>query len=124
MRKKITIHQAEKRDDQMWLIGEEPSFPLDEAKPKNYMLADSDCLSFIYILETEDEFVYVTIPQGLWKEIKEVLHHPLRVFLQCGPIQLELLGFQEELAYLVENIEGNANYGEEMEKAVKETFLT
>jgi hypothetical protein len=124
MRKKITIVQIEKRDGQMWLIGEEPSFAFDDAEPKRYMLADSDGLSFIYILEAADEFIYVTIPQPLWREMKEALHQPSPVFLQCGGRELELSSFQEELAYLIENIEGNANYGEEMEKAVKEAFLT
>lgn len=124
MRKTITITHVEKRGQQIWLMGDEPPFSLEGATPKRYMLADSDHLSFVYILEVVDEFIYVSIPQKFWGEMKEVLTQPLNVFLQVGAVELELIGFKEELTYLIENIEGNANYGEEMEKAVKDTFLT
>ncbi|MBB5325543.1 hypothetical protein HNQ34_002644 [Anoxybacillus tepidamans] len=124
MRKTITIKRAEKRGQQILLVGDEPPFSLEGAIPKRYMLTDSDHLSFIYILEAVDEFIYVFIPQKFWGEMKEVLAQSLNVFLQAGATELELIGFKEELAYLIENIEGNANYGEEMEKAVKDTFLT
>jgi hypothetical protein len=122
--RKITIEKTEKNDQQLWLISDEPSFSLEGAKPKHYMLADSDHVAFVYILEVDDEFAYVVIPQSLWGELKAVLNHQLRVFLQSGTVRLELTGFKEELTYLIENIEGNANYGEEMEKAVKDIFLT
>ncbi|MCZ0756149.1 hypothetical protein [Anoxybacillus sp. J5B_2022] len=124
MRKTITITDVKKRDEQLWLLSEAPSFSLEGAIPKRYMLVDSVERSFVYIVEQADEFVYVSIPQPCWREIKEVLTQPLTVFLQAGTVELELAGFQEELAYLIGNIEGNANYGEEMEKAVKDTFLT
>jgi len=123
MRKTITISRTEKRGDQLWLVSESPSFSLEEAIPKRYMLVNSDEQAFVYILEQGDEFIYVSIPKRCWQGIKEVLAKPLAVWLQAGN-ELELIGFSEELAYLIENIEGNANYGEEMEKAVKETFLT
>ncbi|KXG10187.1 hypothetical protein AT864_01748 [Anoxybacillus sp. P3H1B] len=124
MRKKIMIQQVEKRNEQLWLLAEEPPFSLENAAPKRYMLVDSDLLSFVYIIEAGDEFIYIAIPQPVWPEVKQALHQPLSVFLQCGAAKMELPGFQEELAYLVDNIEGNANYGEEMEKAVKDVFLT
>lgn len=124
MRKTIQITRAETRGDQLWLIGNMPSFSIEGAVPKCYMLVNSDEQAFVYILEKDDEFVYVSIPQSCWNEIKEVLTEQLTVWLQAGMNELELIGFSEELAYLIENIAGNANYGEEMEKAVKETFLT
>ncbi|GGJ76778.1 hypothetical protein GGR02_002972 [Anoxybacillus voinovskiensis] len=124
MRKTIRITRAEKRGNELWLVSDTPSFSIEGAVPKCYMLVNSDEQAFVYIIEKDDEFVYVSIPQPCWKEIKEVLTEPLTVWLQDGTNQLELIGFSEELAYLIENIAGNANYGEEMEKAVKETFLT
>lgn len=123
MRKTITISRTEKRGNQLWLVSESPLFSLEEAVPKRYMLVNSDEQAFVYILEQGDEFIYVSIPKRCWQGIKEVLAKSLTVWLQAGN-ELELIGFSEELAYLIENIEGNANYGEEMEKAVKETFLT
>lgn len=124
MRKTIRIARAEKRGRELWLVNNNPSFSIEGAVPKGYMLVNSDEQAFVYIIEKDDEFVYVSIPQPCWKEIKEVLTEPLTVWLQAGTYELELIGFSEELTYLIENIEGNANYGEEMEKAVKETFLT
>lgn len=124
MRKTIRIARAEKRGSELWLVNDNPSFSIEGAVPKGYMLVNSDERAFVYIIEKDDEFVYVSIPQPCWKEIKEVLTEPLTVWLQAGTYELELIGFSEELTYLIENIEGNANYGEEMEKAVKETFLT
>ena len=88
------------------------------------MLVDSDNIAFIYILETEEDFIYVAIPYELWPDMKRVLTEDIPIFLQSGTVELELTNFKEELAYLIENIDGNANYGEQMEQAVKEIFLT
>lgn len=124
MRKKLMVEKIEKRNERLWLISDHPSFLLEHAKPKNHMLVDSDNIAFIYILETEEDFIYVAIPYELWPDMKRVLTEDIPVFLQSGAVELELTNFKEELAYLIENIEGNANYGEQMEQAVKEIFLT
>lgn len=36
--------------------------------------------------------------------------------------ELELEHFQDELSYILENVEGNNNYGKEFVSAVEETF--
>jgi hypothetical protein len=122
MRKKITIEKAERQDNKLVLFPAPHSFSLEEAKAKNYMLVDSDELAFIYIIEADNEFIYTSIPKSLWRELNEALKANIPVFLKDEKILLELSGMADELAYLIDNIEGNANYGEEMEKAVKETF--
>jgi len=123
MRKKIFIEEVKKGDNKLLLIPKAHSFQLEKAKAKNYMLADSDELAFIYILEIEEEFIYVSIPSSLWEELKEAIDQNVPMFLFDGPVMLELTGMIEELSYLIENIDGNANYGEEMEKAVRQAFL-
>lgn len=123
MRKKIFIEEVKKGDNKLLLIPKAHSFQLEKAKAKNYMLADSDELAFIYILEIEEEFIYVSIPSSLWEELKEAIDQNVPMFLFDGPVMLELSGMIEELSYLIENIDGNANYGEEMEKAVRQAFL-
>jgi len=123
MRKKIFIEEVKKGDNKLLLIPKAHSFQLEKAKAKNYMLADSDELAFIYILEIEEEFIYVSIPSSLWGELKEAIDQNVPMFLFDGPVMLELSGMIEELSYLIENIDGNANYGEEMEKAVRQAFL-
>jgi hypothetical protein len=124
MRKMLVVEKVEKRDERLSLISDHPPFSLEQAKPKNHMLVDSDKIAFIYILETDEDFIYVVIPYQFWTDIKQVLTDNIPIFLQSGTIELELTNFKEELTYLIENIDGNANYGEQMEQAVKEIFLT
>lgn len=92
--------------------------------PKRHMLVDSDALAFVYILETEDRFLYVMVPKPWWPELKAALDAKEPVWLRCGERTLELEQFHDELSYLLENIRGNANYGEALERAVQEMFFT
>jgi Family of unknown function (UPF0738) len=124
MHKKLVVEKVERKDRQLYLINDHPPFSLKEARPKDYMLVDSDHLSFIYILETDEEFIYVAIPYEFWSDVKQALAEEAAVVLKSGELELELTSFKEELTYLIENIDGNANYGEQMEQAVKEIFLT
>ncbi|MDT8862745.1 hypothetical protein N0O92_21375 [Alkalihalobacillus sp. MEB130] len=87
------------------------------------MLVDSAGLAFVYILETEQEFFYVSFPQHTWEELHRVLQQSAIITLRLNEtIHIELDSIAEELSFLTENIEGNSNYGEEMEKAVHEVF--
>lgn len=124
MRKKLVIEKVERKDRRLYLINDHPPFSLEEARPKGHMLVDSDHLSFIYILETDEDFIYVAIPYEFWNDVKQALAEEAAVVLKSGEMELELTSFKEELTYLIENIDGNANYGEQMEQAVKEIFLT
>jgi hypothetical protein len=124
MHKKLVVEKVERKDRQLYLINDHPPFSLEEARPKDHMLVDSDHLSFIYILETDEDFIYVAIPYEFWRDVKQALAEEAAVVLKSGGLELELTSFKEELTYLIENIDGNANYGEQMEQAVKEIFLT
>jgi hypothetical protein len=124
MHKKLVVEKVERKDRQLYLINDHPPFSLEEARPKDHMLVDSDHLSFIYILETDEDFIYVAIPYEFWSDVKQALAEEAAVVLKSGELELELTSFKEELTYLIENIDGNANYGEQMEQAVKEIFLT
>jgi hypothetical protein len=124
MRKKLVVEKVERKGRRLYLINDHPPFPLEEARPKDHMLVDSDHLSFIYILETDEDFIYVAIPYEFWSDVKHALAEEAAVVLKSGELEFELTSFKEELTYLIENIDGNANYGEQMEQAVKEIFLT
>jgi hypothetical protein len=124
MRKKLVVEKVERKDRQLYFINDHSPFSLEEARPKDHMLVDSDHLSFIYILETDEDFIYVAIPYEFWSDVKQALAEEAVVVLKSGELELELTSFKEELTYLIENIDGNANYGEQMEQAVKEIFLT
>lgn len=87
------------------------------------MLVDSEGLAFIYILEDDAEFYYVSLPQHTWSKLHELYSQGSKLELILHPeVTLELPSVCEELSFLTENIEGNSNYGEEMEKAVQEAF--
>ncbi|HZH58389.1 MAG TPA: hypothetical protein VEY70_02175 [Metabacillus sp.] len=93
-----------------------------DLKAQGQMLVDSDHLAFIYILESKDEFVYVSLPYQIWPQLKEALDKEYRVDMKIYDQQIELENLKEELRYLLENIKDNANYGEEMESKVVELF--
>ncbi|WP_377889573.1 hypothetical protein [Alkalihalobacillus sp. R86527] len=89
------------------------------------MLVDSDNLSFVYLLDGDEGYTYIRFNEDIWSSLKEVLDKDLPVMLvdETGE-KLELVEIKEELAYLVENIKGNSNYGKEMNQAVESVFLT
>ncbi|WP_221563863.1 hypothetical protein [Alkalihalobacillus sp. TS-13] len=91
--------------------------------PSEQVLVDSDALSFIYILETTDSFIYVSFPKEQWNALKTVITEEKDAFLKLSNHEpLSLKGLKWELEYLIENISGNANYGNEMMKSVEEIF--
>jgi hypothetical protein len=93
----------------------------EKLQPKGQMLVDSDNLSFIYVLESEKEYIYVDLDVSSWPYLKEALENNQQIYLQMKD-EFELHNLNSELQYLLENIRGNANYGEEMEKKVVELF--
>ena len=87
------------------------------------MLVDSDNLSFIYLLEKDDHYTYIAIPDTVWNDIKNVITlNPIPVVLTNGSEEIQLTQFREELTYLIENIKGNSNYGEMMVSKVEVVF--
>ncbi len=91
--------------------------------PTGRMLVDSDGVSFIYILETNDTYVYVSIPKEYWSNLKKALNQHSTVLFIINNHEITLEGLEEELLYLISNINGNANYGDEMAKEVERVFL-
>jgi hypothetical protein len=92
-------------------------------KPAARVLADSDHLAFIYILETSDEYMYLSISKEYWPELKKVMTEDADTILTVNQHELKLEGIVEELQELISNIKGNANYGEDMVKEVESQFL-
>ncbi|KAB7667565.1 hypothetical protein [Bacillus sp. B1-b2] len=99
------------------------SVNLEEVSACGQMLVDSDSIGFIYLLEKENEYVYTLIPKSIWHDCKGGLEAQSTFILTNGETNIELVQFQEELEYLVENIKGNGNYGDEMVKEVEAIFL-
>ncbi|KGN04419.1 hypothetical protein Z961_03085, partial [Clostridium haemolyticum NCTC 8350] len=109
----------EKRENALIFYAENSEIEVKGLSARNHVLVDSDNLSFLYILENESSFIYVSIPHTCW----EAMNNDVVMFVRVNDIEMELEGLKEEVEYLVENIEGNANYGEELVTAVEKVFL-
>lgn len=95
-----------------------------QVQPEGRMLVDSDQLSFIYILDVEDDFIYIQFPEQYWCDLENVLQKNLPVVLQVSDNErVTLIQFEEELQYYLSNIKENSNYGEKMVQAVNKWFL-
>ncbi|RFU68012.1 hypothetical protein D0469_13030 [Peribacillus saganii] len=122
MKQKVTIAKAEWRGSELALVpGNETD--LSVLKPKGQLLVDSDGLSFIYITEDDEDYIYISLPEAIWPELNVALRENSSVVAVSGGTQLELIGIHSELEYLIENIKGNGNYGEELVKRVEEIFF-
>ncbi|MBM7096075.1 MULTISPECIES: hypothetical protein [Alteribacter] len=123
-----TISELERTDDKLTVRVETDldASALHTFQASGQMLADSDAKTFIYIIEDDSSFTYIRFPAGSWEALQSV-RDDLPVVLELmaqnkEAVQLELTGFWTEIDYLVDNIEGNTNYGDEMMKAVEKAF--
>ena len=123
MQKRIEITKQLIKDGRLELYTEDQSIKKLNLRPSGRMLVDSDALSFIYILENDEEFVYVSLSSNLWTNLKEVLEKNLNIILIIEDQKINLEGIIDELTYLISNIEGNANYGEQMVSQVEAIFV-
>ena len=94
-----------------------------EMKPMGQMLVDSDQLSFIYVVDKDDDYTYISIPESTWPKLKNALENSAEVYITDQKDQTLLTDFHEELSYLIENIKGNSNYGEAMVEKVEALFV-
>ncbi|PMC40422.1 hypothetical protein CJ195_01535 [Bacillus sp. UMB0899] len=124
MNTRIELVKTKIENNTLILEPEEVSSGLEQSvlKAQGQMLVDSDHLAFIYILESNDEFVYASLPHQIWPQLKEALDKDYQVEMKMSNYQVELENLLEELRYLLENIKDNANYGDEMESKVVELF--
>ncbi|WP_175638305.1 UPF0738 family protein [Metabacillus schmidteae] len=124
MNTRIELVKTKIENNTLILEPEEVSSGLEQSvlKAQGQMLVDSDHLAFIYILESDDEFVYASLPHQIWPQLKEALDKDYQVEMKMSNYQVELENLLEELRYLLENIKDNANYGDEMESKVVELF--
>lgn len=99
----------------------------EDAKEKQFLpagqvLTDSDDFSFIYLIEEENKYSYLKIPQTIWPSLVELLKTEQDPYLQVSNQLIELSNFNEELRTLLFNIEGNDNYGADFVNAVESVF--
>ncbi|MEH7223945.1 hypothetical protein V7112_09000 [Bacillus sp. JJ1566] len=122
MQKRIEISHFNYSNNGLELKAQQTDFDTAGLRASGQMLVDSDSLAFIYKLENEQEFIYVSLPSAVWPSLKNVISEKQQVILHLEDNELELIYIIPELEYLLQNIEGNANYGDEMVELVENTF--
>ena len=100
----------------------EGSYSLEKVKASGQMLVESTGVRFVYLLEINDSYTYLKIPESFWDHLKEGIDRQLSFVVTNGREKIILENFLEELTYLIENIKGNSNYGEEMVHKVESIF--
>ncbi len=87
------------------------------------MLVDSDELAFIYVLEDDEKLYYLFFQEHTWNMLKRIRDEEKELSLRLNEkVIIQLKSVCAELDFLTENIDGNGNYGEKMELAVKRVF--
>ncbi|WP_244895383.1 hypothetical protein [Evansella clarkii] len=96
---------------------------LEELEPEGQILADSDGKAFVYLLADKEGFAHLRFPEQVWSDLSVERKSTPPVKLQLGQNEaVELPEFWNELNSLLENIQGNSNYGPEMVEAVETIF--
>ncbi|AEN91405.1 MULTISPECIES: hypothetical protein [Priestia] len=123
MHNRIDITTCVMKSNELHLKADPIETEIEQLEDTKQMLVDSDNMSFVYVVDINDQFMYVGLSDNIWANLKHVLHKDMKVFLEINKEVIELSAVKEELSYLISNIEGNVNYGDEMVARVEEVFL-
>jgi|SRR4051794_39891407 hypothetical protein len=121
MKRKIIIQTAILTDNE--LILETDEF-INGLIPGEQILVDSDNSAFIYLMEDQDDYTYIVLSENLWPYLKTANEKKLPLLVKSNQEQIELISFLDELEYILSNIKGNSNYGDELVTKVEEFFLS
>ncbi|ULT58160.1 hypothetical protein L1999_06410 [Neobacillus drentensis] len=121
MKKKIIIQTAVLTDSKLILETDES---INGLIPGEQILVDSDNSAFIYLMEDQEDYTYIVLSEGLWSYLKTANEQKLPVLVRSNKEQIELINFHEELEYILSNIKGNSNYGDELVTKVERLFLS
>jgi hypothetical protein len=123
MHNRIDITTCVMKSNELHLKADPIETEIEQLEDTKQMLVDSGNMSFVYVVDINDQFMYVGLSDNIWANLKHVLHKDMKVFLEINKKVIELSAVKEELSYLISNIEGNVNYGDEMVARVEEVFL-
>ena len=120
MRKRITIQEGYIALDKLFLQTNET---IMELVPGEQILVDSGHYSFIYLMEDKDDYTYIVLHEQIWPLIKTAQEKKLPIWVTFNDEKKELINFHDEFNYVLTNIKGNRNYGEELVTKVESIFL-
>ncbi|HLR18488.1 MAG TPA: hypothetical protein VK115_01065 [Staphylococcus sp.] len=111
---RIYVNEIKVTEDIINCYTEASTEGLEEA---GQMLVDSDNYSFAYILDDGESYSYLIFVQETWSMLHE--NKGKKIIVNDN---LELQQFEREFDYILENIQGNLNYGKEFVSVVEDTF--
>ncbi|MFX3673259.1 MAG: hypothetical protein ACE3JQ_02260 [Paenisporosarcina sp.] len=121
MRKKYIVDSGVQNGTEIrFLMQEEPQDM--EVKAGGQLITDSDNLSFVYLMDSQEGYTYVQFPKIVWPLLAISLSSDQDPHIAWGQADIQLTNFREELEMLIFNIEDNHNYGAEFVEAVEEIF--
>lgn len=121
MHKFVAVDRIEITEKNIEFFIEETE-PAESIEASGQMLTDSDNQAFVYLLDTGTDYIYVQFGVHTWPALTQALQQKQVPLLIWGKQVMPLAEIHEELWMLVENIEGNDNYGEAFRTAVEEAF--
>lgn len=93
-----------------------------QLQPVGQVIVDSDNDAFLYIIEENDAYSYVSFSKEVWPQLVQMLLADQKAYLKVEDGSFVLDQFAEELRGLLYNIEGNSNYGDQFVQAVEKAF--
>ncbi|WP_066071206.1 hypothetical protein [Neobacillus soli] len=121
MKKTITILNANITENKLML---ETNESINGLVPGEQLLVDSDQYAFIYLMEDKDDYTYIVLPEQIWPLLKTAQAELIPIWVTFNEEQTVLSNFHDELEYVISNIKGNSNYGNELVTKVESIFLT
>lgn len=118
VRKVYTIQKFEQLHNELYFSLHESEQDI-QIQPTGQVIVDSDNMAFIYIVEDEGVYSYLSFPTALWPALVQIVEKKRDPFLTPD---LTLVNFAEELEYLLWNIQDNENYGQPFVEAVESAF--
>lgn len=100
-------------------MADQPSFV-----PISQVIVDADTFAFIYIVEENEQYSYLSFGQELWIDLLEHIQKGQNPVLQVGETSIILDGFIDEMTSLLFNIKGNSNYGDSFVETVEKIFAS
>lgn len=121
MRKTFIVDSGSQNGSEIRFLLKEEPLNL-EVTAGGQLITDSDNMSFVYLMDSEEGYSYIQFPKTVWPLLAISLSSDQEPKIAWGESDIQLTNFREELEMLIFNIEGNHNYGAEFTEAVEETF--
>lgn len=95
---------------------------LETIHPVGRMITNSEEMSFVYLIDGEKQFNQLHFNEQTWPLLESALQAERDPYIKIGSETIQLTNFVEELSMLIENIQGNDNYGDQFVQTVESIF--